>query len=391
MSESRRRSVLLSSVRFRAPYAPIDPRNGAVLAWDEEGPAKTLFFNNVGADYEGKIRHRMTDPFSNGLDDTTVDLHDSSASGPVVGAEGLDDVRGDSRVDEAHLILIAHPENRQLGRRFRLVRDSRVDIGRSQCCDFGFPDVLSLSRIHGRLCFDEQGVTIEDLGSTNGSFVNDQRVKGRVRLDSGDRIQLGGLHFKFLHGRDAEHAYYEAIYQLITEDGLTEVYNRRTFDEELQREFARARRHRRPLSLILMDVDHFKLINDRCGHLCGDFVLKGVVNIVRRVLRPEQVFARVGGDEFAILNPETDGTGSAVLAEKLRAKVAAHEFKPDLIEGKVRATCSFGVSELREGMMTPEEFFAAADRALYDAKILGRNRVTVCPDRHPVPGHAVDW
>ena len=333
----------------------------------------------------------MNDPFSDGLDDTTVDLHDSSASGRVIGVNGRDDARGESHVDEAYLILIAHPENRQLGRRFRLIRGVRVDVGRSQACECGFPDVLSLSRIHGRLCFDEHGVTIEDLGSTNGSFVNDQRVNGLVRLASGDRIQLGGLHFKFLHGRDAEHAYYEAIYQLITEDGLTEVYNRRTFDEELQREFARARRHRRPLSLILMDVDHFKLINDRCGHLCGDFVLKGVVNIVRRVLRPEQVFARVGGDEFAILNPETDGRGSEVLAEKLRAKVGEHEFKPDLLEGKVRATCSFGVSELSEGMMTPEEFFAAADRALYDAKILGRNRVVVSQDRHAIPGPVIDW
>jgi diguanylate cyclase (GGDEF)-like protein len=329
----------------------------------------------------------MTDSNSNGLDDTTVDLHDSSASAPVVGADGFDDSPGDRRFDEANLILIAHPENRQLGRRFRLIKGAWVDIGRSQSCDCGFPDVLSLSRIHGRLKYDDDGVTIEDLGSTNGSFVNDRRVNGRVRLSSGDRIQLGGLHFKFLHGRDVEHAYYEAIYQLITEDGLTEVYNRRTFDEELQREFARARRHRRPLSLILMDVDHFKLINDRCGHLCGDFVLKGVVNIVRRVLRPEQVFARVGGDEFAILNPETDGGGSAILAEKLRAKIGEYEFKPDLFEGRVRATCSFGVADLREEMMTPEEFFSAADRALYDAKILGRNRV----NRDLLPDQVADW
>ncbi len=332
----------------------------------------------------------MTDSFTKGLDDTTVDLHDSPSSVPVVGEDDLDDFPGDSRFDEAILILIAHPENRQLGRRFRLVRGARVDIGRSQSCECGFPDVLSLSRVHGRLSFDDDGVSIEDLGSTNGSFVNDRRVNGRIRLVSGDRIQLGGLHFKFLHGRDVEHAYYEAIYQLITEDGLTEVYNRRTFDEELQREFSRSKRHRRPLSLIMVDVDHFKLINDRCGHLCGDFVLKGVVNIVRRVLRPEQVFARVGGDEFAILNPETGGDGSAILAEKLRAKIAEYEFKPDLFEGRVRATCSFGVAELSEWMMTPEEFFSAADRALYDAKVLGRNRVNLWPERDPLSDDADD-
>jgi diguanylate cyclase (GGDEF)-like protein len=244
---------------------------------------------------------------------------------------------------------------------------------------------MSLSRNHGRLEFDDDGVSIEDFGSTNGSFVNDRRVQGRVYLSSGDRLQVGALHFKFLLGRDVEHAYYEAIYHLMTQDGLTEIYNRRTFDEEFQREFSRSKRHSRPLSMILFDVDHFKLINDRCGHLCGDFVLKGVVNLARRVLRKEQVFARLGGDEFAILTPETSVEGAAILAEKLRMRIADHEFDPDLLEGSVRATCSFGVAELVDEMSNPEEFFAATDRALYDSKNLGRNRVTVHTEESTPP------
>jgi len=310
-------------------------------------------------------------------EDTTVDLDDTS---PRTGStDGDEDSDGgiDPALDEANLILIAHPENKQLGKRYRLAPGATVTIGRSSSCEFAFSEVLSVSRNHGRLRFEKDGVFLEDLGSTNGSFVNDQRVREKLLLRSGDRVQLGALHFKFLRGRDAEHAYYEAIYHLMTQDGLTEIYNRRTFDEEFNREVARSKRHNRPLTLILFDIDHFKSINDRCGHLCGDFVLKGIVNLARRLLRPEQVFARVGGDEFAILNPETAAEGSRILAEKLRAGIADHEFEPDLLEGKVRATCSFGVAELDPKMKNGEQFYAAADRSMYRSKEDGRNRVTV--------------
>jgi len=320
----------------------------------------------------------MTESFADGLDDTTVDLDETSpsADGQTVTAGGKPVIRGADR-EEANLILISHPENRHLGKRFRLTWGTLINIGRSKTCELSFPEVLSLSRRHGRMQYGDDGVSFEDQGSTNGSFLNDRRVLGRVNLSSGDRLQFGALHFKFLHGGDVEHAYYEAIYHLMTQDGLTGIHNRRTFDEELQREFARAKRHQRPLSLILFDIDDFKLVNDRCGHLCGDFVLKGVVDLVRKLLRTEQVFSRVGGDEFAVLCPETSLHGSSVLAEKIRARIADHEFDPDLLDRPVRATCSFGNAELSPTMGTPEDFYAAADRALYRSKNEGRNRVTV--------------
>ncbi len=113
------------------------------------------------------------------------------------------------------------------------------------------------------------------------------------------------VHFKFLHEQDVESAYHLAIYELVAKDGLTEIFNKRKFEEELQRELARAARHQRPLSLIIFDLDEFKTINDTYGHLCGDFVLKQVASLARELVRPEQVLARVGGDEFVILAPET--------------------------------------------------------------------------------------
>ncbi|MEO1366686.1 MAG: GGDEF domain-containing protein [Acidobacteriota bacterium] len=275
---------------------------------------------------------------------------------------------------EAHLILFAHPEDRMLGTRFRLPPHNRIEIGRSSTADISMPGVRSLSRHHARLEHHGPVVRIEDIGSTNGTWVNDERISGAQRMRSGDRFQVGALHFKFLHEKDPENAYHEAIYHLVTCDGLTGVFNKRHFDEELSREIGRALRHRRPLSLIYFDIDHFKAVNDRHGHLCGDYVLQQIVRLVRPFLRPEQVFARVGGEEFAILSPETPLSGASSLAEKLRGHFEAARF--DYAGVDLDITCSFGVADLMPGM-DREGLYHAADQAMYESKRGGRNRVSV--------------
>ena len=193
-------------------------------------------------------------------------------------------------------------------------------------------------------------------------------------LQSGDRFQVAAVHFKFLREKDVEHAYYEAISDLVTRDGLTDIYNKRKYSEEVDREFARAQRYGRPLSLIVIDLDDFKQVNDNYGHLCGDFVLKQVTILVRDLLRPEQTFARVGGDEFAILSPETDLAGASALAHKLRDRVAGLDYS--YCDFRVAVTCSFGVAQLVDGMEHPDSLYAAADEALYRAKRAGRNCVS---------------
>jgi diguanylate cyclase (GGDEF)-like protein len=278
---------------------------------------------------------------------------------------------------EANVILIAHPENRRLGTRFRLSPGSRAEIGRSHSVEISLPEVLSISRQHALLEYRGRNVTVSDLGSTNGTYVNGDQIAPRSAavLRSGDRFQVAGVHFKFLHERDPEHAYYETIYDLVTRDGLTEIYNKRKYEEEIEREFGRALRHRRPLTLIMFDLDDFKRVNDTYGHLCGDFVLKRVVNLARDVLRPEQVFARVGGDEFVILTPETEAEGAERLARKVCDRVASLDYTyADFV---VRISCSFGVAELDSEMRSPTELYAAADHALMTSKRAGRNRVTV--------------
>jgi len=275
----------------------------------------------------------------------------------------------------AILILIAHPDGEGLGSRTRLALGSTVTIGRDPTCEIAFPEVLSLSRVHSRVQFREDGVVVEDLESTNGSFVNDRRVTGTVHLASGDRIQFGALHFKFFREEDVEAAYHEAIHQLVMQDGLTEIANRRKFDDELSREFARAKRHERPLAVVVFDIDRFKQINDTLGHLCGDFVLKRLTRICRKRLRPEQVFARLGGDEFAILSPETQIEGVEILAERLRTSITQYRFETDMVSDSFHVTCSFGCAEMTASMESENQLLDAADRALYAAKDGGRNRV----------------
>jgi diguanylate cyclase (GGDEF)-like protein len=276
---------------------------------------------------------------------------------------------------EANVILIAHPENRMLGTRFRLRPGSVIEIGRSPSSEISLPEVLSISRAHARLEHQGSRVVVEDLGSTNGTYVNDRLIQKGQQLRSGDRFQVGAVHFKFLHEADVEHAYHLAIYDLVARDGLTEIFNKRKFEEEIEREVARAARYARPLTLVIFDIDHFKSVNDTYGHLCGDYVLKQVAERVRASLRAEQVFARVGGEEFVILCPETGADNGGRLAEKLRDRLASEPI--EYAGFQVPVTCSFGCAELSREMNDAAALYAAADRALYESKQGGRNRVTV--------------
>lgn len=268
-----------------------------------------------------------------------------------------------------------------LGTRFRFRPGAVLVIGRAKSADISLPAVSSISRRHARLRYRTESVVLEDLGSTNGTYVNDTRIEDPTVLRSGDRFQVGGVHFKFLQERDVENAYHEAIHEMVVRDGLTQISNRRHFEEEADRELARARRYDRPLTLVLFDLDQFKSVNDTHGHLCGDLVLKQVVRLTADFLRREQVFARVGGEEFAILTPEARGDGGRVLAERLRARIARSPF--EYSGASFLVTCSYGVAELDVEMKSAHELYEAADQALYRSKNSGRNTVTVF-SREPI-------
>jgi diguanylate cyclase (GGDEF)-like protein/PAS domain S-box-containing protein len=169
----------------------------------------------------------------------------------------------------------------------------------------------------------------------------------------------------------AERRHFETKLRELSEvDYLTGICNRRKLFEIMEAEIGKAHRYHRPLSLIMLDLDHFKVINDTHGHHVGDAVLKALVQVVRTTMRKVDVFARYGGEEFILVCAETGLLGAVVLAEKMRLAIEAFPFP---IAGKV--TVSAGVAEYRDGD-SETAFIEKADAALYSAKRQGRNRVT---------------
>ncbi|NBD12173.1 MULTISPECIES: GGDEF domain-containing protein [Corallococcus] len=258
-----------------------------------------------------------------------------------------------------------------LGRKFDLTREETL-IGRSSKADIQI-DQEAVSRNHARITNTTKGVRIEDLGSTNGTFVNDDVASGGRSLQNGDLVKIGRTIFKFIAGGNIEAAYHDEIYRLTTMDGLTQIYNRRYFDEQLDREISRSRRYERVLSLVMLDLDHFKEVNDTYGHLAGDSVLKQLASTVRTRIRREDVFARYGGEEFALLLPEIHLTGARQLAEKVRKLVERQRFEFD--KQVIPVTLSVGVATLEPHHREPSELVRAADEHLFEAKSQGRNRV----------------
>ncbi len=268
---------------------------------------------------------------------------------------------------EACLVVIY---GNDLGRKHSLESPS-VTLGRSNKCDIQI-DQESVSRAHSKITNAGRAVRIRDLGSTNGTYVNDELVEERTLAD-GDFIKIGRTIFKFLSGGNIERAYHEEIYRLTTVDGLTQTFNKRYFAEALEREIARASRYRRELSMVMFDLDHFKLVNDTHGHLAGDAVLKTLAQTIKTRIRTEDIFARYGGEEFAIILPEIDGHNAHQFAEKIRRIVEITEFHFEAT--KIPVTISMGVATLDLEEPAASALIKRADERLYEAKSAGRNCV----------------
>ena len=273
-----------------------------------------------------------------------------------------------SRGGEGCLVEIYGQE---LGRRIPLT-GGVFEIGRSSKCDLTI-DQDSVSRHHARIARSRDGhYSVADLGSTNGTYVNDVAVTERNLVD-GDQVKIGRTIFKFMFGTNIEASYHEEIYRLMTVDGLTQLFNRRFFNETLEREINRCKRYARPLSLFIFDVDFFKRINDEFGHVAGDALLRHLAQVVRPRVRREDILARVGGEEFAAILPEIGLEGARVTAEKVREVVEGTAFAFE--DAIMPCTVSIGVAELDTSEDDPKSLYARADAALYHAKQTGRNRV----------------
>lgn len=265
---------------------------------------------------------------------------------------------------EASLVLIYGGE---LGRRYPVSEE--ITIGRAISNSIPI-DGDSVSRHHARIERDGERCFIEDLKSTNGTTINGERVLERRLLEHGDLIKIGSAVFRFISGHDVETHYHEEIYRLTIIDGLTQIANRRFFDDFLEREVARSSRSHAPLSLIFFDIDDFKRLNDRFGHLFGDRLLRDIAQCVSAQVRREQLLARFGGDEFALVLPDIDLESAALFAEKIRRQVEA--MKPRERGRGASVTLSFGIAMLEHGMKM-HDLLQVADRALLAAKHAGRN------------------
>ena len=266
-----------------------------------------------------------------------------------------------------------HPPGPDIGRRIPLLNAQYV-VGRDSEAGL-VVSRSSVSRQHARLFTDENGNWhVEDLNSTNGTFVNEVRCTRAVVLNDSDQVRFGDAIYKFLSGSNIESAYHEAIHNMAIQDGMTGIHNKRYFSEFLEREIAVCQRHGHPLTLVMFDVDHFKKVNDTHGHLAGDAVLKELALRIRPRIRREDLFARYGGEEFACVLPSTALPGGIVFAEHLRTLT---EEKPCAFDGiQIPFTISLGVTTLhRETGVDPAGLIKRADENLYAAKHGGRNKV----------------
>ncbi|MGE0454352.1 MAG: diguanylate cyclase [Vicinamibacteria bacterium] len=252
------------------------------------------------------------------------------------------------------------------------VRERPVVVGRSPDVDLTIDD-SAVSRRHAQIEIGPEGHVLTDLQSTNGIFVNGLRAT-RQPLRDGDRIQVGtSTILKFCFQDDVEASFQKSLYDSATRDGLTGAYNRKFFLETFEVDFSYAFKNGTALTLLMVDLDHFKQVNDTHGHLAGDMVLKDVTALVQRTLRTEDVLARYGGEEFAVLLRFTDAPRGFAVAERVRRAVEAQAFVYQ--DQELHVTASIGIASYEGGSFaSPQEMLEAADDFLYRAKQGGRNR-----------------
>ena len=247
-------------------------------------------------------------------------------------------------------------------------------IGRAEDVDIQINDTR-ISRHHFKIKVSAaQGAVLEDLGSTNGTYVNGERKKTHP-LKDGDKIQISSSTvIKFAYGDKGERMFHDEFYNMANFDAVTGIYNKHAFSKRLDEEFSHASRTNFPLSLLMMDVDFFKRVNDTYGHLAGDFVLNDIAQRVQKTIRNEDILARYGGEEFVVTLRGIDSEGAVLLAERIRIAVGE---KPMQFEGHdVPITISIGVATLKEkNFPSPQELIDHADKHLYAAKQGGRNQV----------------
>jgi diguanylate cyclase (GGDEF)-like protein len=259
-----------------------------------------------------------------------------------------------------------------LGHRYFLY-DTEISIGRLSSNSVMLYDD-SVSRQHARIISMGDQLAVEDLGSSNGTFINDKPIRNRTVLQNGDVLRIGDILLKYFSSENIESVFHDKIYRMATIDTGTGLFNKQYLFETLESQFRFCRDFARPLSLIYYDLDFFKKINDTYGHRCGDFILRKSAQLAKTCVRKDDVLARFGGEEFVAVMPDSDRRSATEVAERIRRSISEYEFEFE--RNVVRASVSLGVSAIHEGLKSHVDLLDDADRKLYLSKQAGRNRVT---------------
>ena len=263
-----------------------------------------------------------------------------------------------------------------LGKSFHLTVEKMV-LGRELTAEISIGET-AISRRHTEFYLSPTGVQVKDLGSTNGTFVNDVRIPKEVYhpLNDGDLVRCGSTLLKFLKEGKIENLHYGKMYDLATQDDLTQTFNKKAILEILAEEFSRSVARSTSLTLVMFDIDHFKQTNDRFGHLAGDYVLKEVCGLIKnKLIRGKDSLGRYGGEEFSLLLPDTPLHIAVDIAERIRSTIEKTQFRYETQD--IPVTISLGLSSRDSTTQSHGDLLANADKALYDAKHQGRNRVCV--------------
>ncbi|MCS6875062.1 MAG: GGDEF domain-containing protein [Pyrinomonadaceae bacterium] len=259
----------------------------------------------------------------------------------------------------------------------------QIILGRSLEADIRINDPKA-SRLHASITLEQNTETgettyiIKDLNSRNGTFLNGHRIEKEI-LQNGDKITIGKHILKFELLDEIDQEYQKQIRRLLSHDELTGLLSSRSFFSELRREIARSSAEKRPVCVLMIDIDHFKKVNDTYGHLTGSKTLEEIGVCISSVLRSGDVAARFGGEEFAAFLLDANLAQGIIAAERIRKTIEETNFSV-IRHGKKsdsfhRITVSIGVACFPTDSTDPIELVEMADSALYRAKREGRNRV----------------
>jgi two-component system cell cycle response regulator len=278
------------------------------------------------------------------------------------------------QVDSKRRACITVLSGSSTGQVYKLIRGTNV-LGRAHDAQLRILDD-GVSRHHAVIRLDGEIVQVEDLGSRNGSYLNGQRITSAMSLKEGDKVQIGRTTvLRFAFHDELDESFHENLLSSALRDPLTKLFNKRYLMDRLDSELKFSKRHETAVSVLMLDLDHFKKINDGHGHLAGDAVLSQLANVLVRAVRNEDVVARFGGEEFVIILRAISIELAVALGERLRRLVETTVFQ---YQSKIlEVTVSVGAAGFPSTRAdTVEQLLEAGDQALYRAKNAGRNRVS---------------